>query len=573
MYTYGKERKPNNTVSILDKYYKSLGEEIKYTQAQSAFNLFSSSLTVIGTDIFSNGKGLNQELSEASAKAEMFERLNNFAFVRINSLLLTDKSLSGIKCIIKNKNIEYISFRNLEKSIEDYLEIIHENKDSRLRELIVEYCEILFNETVPCIIFKNSNKRITIPICIVDLFYGTNGMSAGNNQEEASVQSLSEIIERNTILTEMTKKIKTKVMSEDSKLVKNNLKVIQELEKKLNGKIILIEYPRRYNIATYGVLFYKKNGDCFLKLGSHPINEIAVQRTLTEFMQGKSIENFSGLSNIAFSSMITKSDISKKFIDGSGAIPIKLFQSKEKNIDENDNDHQEQSNNEMITNINNKLNNDYDVFNVIFYNSDMCALQTIIPNFSEVIIDKEETLKNNIILKNIQQFLLRGKKESVTQIEYFTEKISSLRKANYSVKDIFFDSCSLMKKHLEKISLLDIEIFLLLEQKKYEEVLTLIRINFGNLPLEKKELYSCICLKIGTSFNSDLDIFDNNIISMVDKIFSTDVPIQLLNVNFCFKCSFRGTDSCLDLKRYKLANKVIKYSEYKDKNKYFHMTI
>ena len=119
----------------------------------------------------------------------------------------------------------------------------------------------------------------------------TNGMSAGNTLYEAQVQRLSEIFER---------AVKKQIIQEEIALPDVPLHVLEKYPNILEGVRALEAqgYPVLVKDASLGgqfpvacvTLMNPKTCGVFASFGAHPTLEVALERSLTELMQGRSFE-------------------------------------------------------------------------------------------------------------------------------------------------------------------------------------------------------------------------------------------------------------------------------------------
>jgi len=74
-------------------------------------------------------------------------------------------------------------------------------------------------------------------------------------------------------------------------------------------------------------LFEQKTGTCFASFGSHPIFEVALERTLTESLQGRHLDNLDGFQLPVFDAYAVAEDenIENHFIDSSGLIHVNFL--------------------------------------------------------------------------------------------------------------------------------------------------------------------------------------------------------------------------------------------------------
>jgi ribosomal protein S12 methylthiotransferase accessory factor len=116
-------------------------------------------------------------------------------------------------------------------------------------------------------------------------------MSAGNTQNEAQVQSLSEIFERY---------VKNKIIAEGLCLPEIPVSVLERFPTIL-ADIRELEshgYHLRVCDASLGGLYpvmsvtliNPKDGSVFASFGAHPSFEVALERTVTELFQGRSLD-------------------------------------------------------------------------------------------------------------------------------------------------------------------------------------------------------------------------------------------------------------------------------------------
>lgn len=139
---------------------------------------------------------------------------------------------------------------------------------------------------------QSDGETVYIPMNIVGNLYVSNGMSAGNTANEARVQALSEVFERhikNRIIAESISlpEIPAEVMARYPGVVESINKLEAEgfpifaYDGSLGGK-----YP-----VICVVLFNPTNGTCFASFGAHPDFGVALERTVTELLQGRSLKD------------------------------------------------------------------------------------------------------------------------------------------------------------------------------------------------------------------------------------------------------------------------------------------
>ncbi|WP_413734478.1 30S ribosomal protein S12 methylthiotransferase accessory factor YcaO [Sodalis sp. RH21] len=175
---------------------------------------------------------------------------------------------------------------------------------------------------------QSDGQTVYIPMNIVGNLYVSNGMSAGNTANEARVQALSEVFERhikNRIIAESISlpMIPPAVMSRYPGVVEaiNSLEAegfpIFAYDASLGGV-----YP-----VICVVLFNPANGTCFASFGAHPDFGVALERTVTELLQGRSLKDLDVFTPPTFDDeeVAEQTNLETHFIDSSGLISWDLF--------------------------------------------------------------------------------------------------------------------------------------------------------------------------------------------------------------------------------------------------------
>ncbi len=178
----------------------------------------------------------------------------------------------------------------------------------------------------------SDQEDVYIPVNLIGNLFVSNGMSAGNTLFEARVQCLSEIFER---------AIKNKIILEEITLPTVPRSELEKYPSILEGIKGLEErgYPIVVKDASLGgqfpvmcvALMNPNNGGVFASFGAHPDFEVALERSLTELMQGRSFEGLNDTAKPTFNSFaVTEhNNIVDHFIDSTGVVSWKFFSSQE----------------------------------------------------------------------------------------------------------------------------------------------------------------------------------------------------------------------------------------------------
>jgi ribosomal protein S12 methylthiotransferase accessory factor len=178
---------------------------------------------------------------------------------------------------------------------------------------------------------QSDKKTVYVPVNLIANLFVSNGMSAGNSVMEARVQALSEIFER---------AVKNKIISEEIALPDVPRSVLERYPRICEGIKKLEEqgFPILVKDASLGgrfpvmnvTLMNPRTGGVFASFGSHPSFEVALERTLTELLQGRSFEGLNDLMRPTFNSLAVSepNNLVDHFIDSTGVISWRFFSEK-----------------------------------------------------------------------------------------------------------------------------------------------------------------------------------------------------------------------------------------------------
>ncbi len=281
--------------------------------------------------LFSNGKGSSKLASRASALGEYFERLGtnyfwthfylgdanaNREFVHYPSEQWFPLPAKGHK---KSENLWPKGLLNPE------LQKFYNPNGEVLASQLIDLNSGNTQRGICAIPYKRLRDDSTayFPVNLIGNLYVSNGMSAGNTLMEARTQALAEIFERD---------IKFRIIKEGICLPD----VPEE---------VIARYPRiaagikGLRDAGYGILIKDaslggeypvmcvtmvnpKDQGCFASFGAHPRFEVALERSLTELLQGRAIDGLTGFEAPGFD-MVEIADapnLEIHFVDSSGVI-------------------------------------------------------------------------------------------------------------------------------------------------------------------------------------------------------------------------------------------------------------
>lgn len=390
-----KDELPLYTINRVRNILKRLGiltVETSWTHSIDEF--YSVTVAIANTPLSTNGKGTTYEYALASAYGELMERLENFAPFRLN----TDLS----QRVLEEKGFFYapdeklISLEQMLNSEEEWLkEKLSPIKSQSDKINLLKKWQAISREEIPSDFIAlpfcnlNSGQLSYIPVKMVSKMYMSNGMCAGNTKEEALVQGISEVLERNANKRIVTEQLTPPTIPREliSKYPRIE-KMINQIESRGNYNIILKDCSLGQGFPVVGVIYINQDDhNYFVKFGAHPVFEIAVERTLTELLQGQDIRNMRGVWEFSYQQKVLdkQRNLLNIFVNGWGCYPLELFKRVPHYPFHPFPETKELTNKEMVQYLINLLReHGYDIYlrDVSFLG--FPAFQVIVPGFSEI---------------------------------------------------------------------------------------------------------------------------------------------------------------------------------------------
>ncbi|HEO99423.1 MAG TPA: hypothetical protein ENO02_09005 [Epsilonproteobacteria bacterium] len=274
--------------------------------------------------IYSNGKGINSLASMASALGEYIERLqtNNF---------FNDFYLPGRKSYP-----DEVAFEFGGGYLNETLHGIYDPYGEVQREDLTDYNSDHDTKIVALpFVEYSSGEKVYFPLNILNNLYVSNGLATGNTPQEAQVQALSEIFERHAKL-EIIKKGYALPSFPDEVLerferVHADVKRLRELGYRV--EVLDASLGGQFPVTAIS-LINPKNASLFVSFGAHPILEVSLERTMTELMQGRGLDDLDAFEKPTFDMSLVSSsfNLESHYIDSNGKIGFG-FLSKEKSFD------------------------------------------------------------------------------------------------------------------------------------------------------------------------------------------------------------------------------------------------
>ncbi|TAM80696.1 MAG: 30s ribosomal protein S12 methylthiotransferase accessory protein YcaO [Candidimonas sp.] len=275
--------------------------------------------------LFSNGKGATELAARASAYGEFFERLGTHYFwthfylgeTRANRPFVHYPQERWFAPTPDGKwpdemlNSELRAFYNPDGEIDG--EVLVDLNSGHVKRGI---CTLPYTRL-------RDGAQVYFPVNIIGNLYVSNGMAAGNTLMEARTQALSEIFERHS---------KYRIISEALCLPEVPDEVIARFPNiqagiaglRHAGFGILVKDASlggRYPVMNV-TLVHPKDQGVFSSYGAHPRLEIALERAMTELLQGRALDSLEGFPEPGFdmSEINAVSNLEIHFVDSSGVI-------------------------------------------------------------------------------------------------------------------------------------------------------------------------------------------------------------------------------------------------------------
>ena len=334
-YIVGKDLPLEETIANMSALLANLGIKIEIASWRNLIpNVWSLHIRDAHSPMcFTNGKGSTKESALASALGEYIERLSNNHFY------------AGAYWGEDIANAEFVHYPN-----EQWFK--SGKKDVLPTEILDEYCLKIYNPEgelrASHLVDTNSGnvqrgicslpyvrqsdaKTVYFPSNLIENLFVSNGMSAGNTLAEAQVQCLSEIFER---------AVKREILESEIALPDVPQEVLARYPGILAGIQSLEEqgFPVLVKDASLGgiypvmcvTLMNPRTGGVFASFGAHPSLEVALERSLTELLQGRSLEGLNDLPPPTFASeaVTEPNNFVEHFIDSSGIVSWRFFSAK-----------------------------------------------------------------------------------------------------------------------------------------------------------------------------------------------------------------------------------------------------
>ena len=470
---------------------------------------------------FTNGKGSTKESALASALGEFIERLNCNFFYN-DQFWGEDIANAEFVHYPDEKWFQPGPNGELPKEILDgYTRGIYDPENELLGTHLYDtnsgntargICSLPF-------VRHSDGETVYFPSNLIENLYLSNGMSAGNTLAEAQVQCLSEIFER---------AVKREILEGEIALPDVPADVLAKYPGIVEGIKGLEEqgFPVLVKDASLGgqfpvmcvTLMNPRTGGVFASFGAHPKLEVALERSLTELLQGRSFEGLNDLPKPTFSSnaVTEPNNFVEHFIDSSGLVSWKFFSAKSDydfvewdftSQGENANAEEAQAMFDILEEMGKE------VYMAVYQHLGATACRILVPDYSEIYLVEDLILDNTNKALAFREDILNIHRLDEEQLEMLVERLEDVEADDYTdivtLIGIEFDDHTVWGQ----LTILELKLLIYLALQEFEEAKELVEtfLQYNTNTVERGLFYQCLNVVLEVELDDDLDLNDYEI--------------------------------------------------------------
>ena len=516
----GKDLPLEKTIATMSGILANLGMKVEIASWRNIVpNVWSLHVRDSQSQLcFTNGKGATKESALASALGEFIERLNcNFFY---------NDQFWGEELA----NADFVHYPN-ERWFQPG------PKDELPSEILDEHCLGIYNPdgelrgshlydtnsgniergicSIPYV-RQSDGEEVYFPSNLIENLFLSNGMSAGNTLVEAQVQCLSEIFER---------AVKREIIEGEIALPDVPHEVLAKYPSILAGIQALEEqgFPVLVKDASLGgqfpvmnvTLMNPRTGGVFASFGAHPNFEVALERTLTELLQGRSFEGVNVLARPTFSShAATEPNNSvEHFIDSSCVVSWRFFSAKA-DYDFGEWDFTDGGNNsnaqeaDLLFGLLEDMGKE--VYMAVFEHLGATACRILVPDYSEVYPIDDLIWDNTNKALFFREDILNLHRLTKAELKALVERLEE------SELDHYIDIITLIGVEFDEntvwgqLTILELKLLIYLALNQLDEALELVEefLQFNDNTVERELFYQAMNAALEVALDDDLDMDD-----------------------------------------------------------------
>jgi ribosomal protein S12 methylthiotransferase accessory factor len=537
-YILGKDLPLEQTIADMTGLLSDLGMKIEISSWRNIVpNVWSLHIRDAASPMcFTNGKGATKESALCSALGEFIERLNCNFFYN-DQFFGTDIANSDFVHYPNEKWFKPGENDELPSDIlDDYCLDIY-NPDDELRgSNLIDTNSGLAERGICSIpyIRQSDGETVYFPSNLIENLFLSNGMSAGNNLPEAQVQCLSEIFER---------AVKKQIIAQEIVLPDVPKAVIAKYPSILAG-IEGLEaqgFPVVVKDASLGgqfpvmcvTLMNPKTGGVFASFGAHPSFEVALERSLTELLQGRSFEGLNDVPKPTFNSMaVTEPEnFVDHFIDSTGVVSWRFFSSKhDYEFCEWDFSGTNEEENTVLMNILKVLGKE--VYIAEFNQLGATACRILVPDYSEVYPVEDLIWDNTNKSLEYREDILNLHILSEEQLVALVERLEDSQQDNYidikTLIGIEFDENTVWGQ----LTILELKILIYLALGALDEAIELVGefLQYNDNTVERGLFYQAVHAVLEVTLDEEMELED--FMGNFNRMFGEDTMEQVVGSVF-----------------------------------------
>ena len=465
---------------------------------------------------FTNGKGSSKESALASALGEFIERLNcNFFY----NDQFWGEDIANAEFVHYPDEKWFMPGPNGEMPegvLDEYTLEIYDPEEELLGTHLYDTNSGKTERGICSLPFvrQSDAEVVYFPSNLIENLYLSNGMSAGNTLAEAQVQCLSEIFER---------AVKREILEGELTLPDVPQEVLAKYPSILAGIQGLEEqgFPVLVKDASLGgqypvmcvTLMNPRTGGVFASFGAHPSFEVALERSLTELLQGRSFEGLNDLPRPTFSSnaVTEPNNFVEHFIDSSGVVSWRFFSAKsDYDFVEWDFTNQGQNSNadeadELFGILENMGK---EVYMAIYQHLGATACRILVPGYSEIYLVEDLVWDNTNKALLYREDILNLHRLDNEQLEALVERLEECELDDYTeIKTLIgieFDD----NTEWGQLTLLELKLLIYLALEQFEEAKDLVEafLQYNTNTVERGLFYQCMNVVLEVMLDDDMEL-------------------------------------------------------------------
>ncbi|NUF63348.1 OsmC domain/YcaO domain-containing protein [Acinetobacter bereziniae] len=519
-YIEGKDLPLEETIANMSEILAGLGMKIEISSWRNIVpNVWSLHIRDAQSPMcFTNGKGATKESALASALGEFIERLNcNFFY---------NDQFWG-EAIANAEFVHYPDEKwfqpgpngELPKEILDEYTLEIYNPDNEL--LGTHLYDTNSGNTARGIcslpfVRQSDQEVVYFPSNLIENLYLSNGMSAGNTLAEAQVQCLSEIFER---------AVKREILEGEITLPDVPEDVLAKYPRIVEGIKGLEEqgFPVLVKDASLGgefpvmcvTLMNPRTGGVFASFGAHPKLEVALERSLTELLQGRSFEGLNDLPKPTFSSnaVTEPNNFVEHFIDSSGVVSWRFFSAQADHdfVEWDFSSTGENANADEVATMMGILEQmGKEVYMAVYEHLGATACRIIVPDYSEIYLVEDLIWDNTNKALLFREDILNLHRLDDEQLEALVERLEEVEVDDYTdivtLIGIEFDDNTVWGQ----LTILELKLLIYLALQQFEEAKDLVEqfLQYNTNTVERGLFYQCMNVMLEVELDDEMDLDD-----------------------------------------------------------------